>query len=118
MALWDMQEVKERWAGECMGEGAPDMLKKKSKGESRVRSPGENGGVIQVCEGGIGKTKGHLDLNLVEDLEGNNKTCCVSAWGGGKPGAAAAGAGQLDKGQVPNTTFTWAGLDTAKGAEI
>lgn len=60
-----------------------------------------------MCEGGIGKTKPHLDLNLLEDLEGNNRTWCVSAWGG---------AGQLDKGQEPKTTFIWAELDTAKGA--
>lgn len=59
-------------------ERAPDILKnqKHSKGESRVRSLRENPDTIQVCEDGIGKAKAYLDLDLVEDLEDNNKTCC------------------------------------------
>lgn len=59
-------------------EGAPDTKKNHFKGKSRSRSLRGNPDTLQACEGGIGKAKAHLELNLVEDVEGNTKTCCGS----------------------------------------
>lgn len=79
MAHWDMQEIKQRsqesvWAKKEL----LTRKKKHSKGKSRARSLRGNPDTLQVCEGGIGKAKAHLELNLVEDVEGSTKTCCGS----------------------------------------
>lgn len=69
-----------------MGEqGAPDktqIQKKCAIAESRVRSPRGNPDNIQVCGDGIGKPKAYLELNLVKDVEDNNKSFCGSICSG------------------------------------
>lgn len=54
--------------------------------ESRVRSPRGNPNTIQVCGDGIGKAKAYVELNLVKDVEGSNKSFYGSICTGGRLG--------------------------------